>query len=67
MLKKVINLFLFLPLALLINPLEVLSKEKKGLVDKAIEDIIEAYNSSKIEDSEKSYTVKWMKKMGIGK
>ena len=36
-------------------------------VDKAIDDIIEAYNSSKIEDSEKSYTVKWMKKMGIGK
>ena len=36
-------------------------------VDKAIDDIIEAYNSSKIDDSEKSYTVKWMKKMGIGK
>ena len=37
----------------------------KYSVSNAIEDIIEAYESNKIDDSEKSYTVKWMKKLGL--
>ena len=39
--------------------------QPKYSVDKAIDDVIEAYKSNKIEDSEKSYTVKWMKKLGL--
>ena len=38
MLKKVINPILFLPLALLINPLDVLSNEKKNLIDQVLEE-----------------------------
>ena len=38
MLKKVINPILFLPLALIINSLEVLSNEKKGLIDRVLEE-----------------------------
>ena len=37
----------------------------KYSVSKAIEDIKEAYKFNKIKDSEKSYTVKWMKKLGL--
>ena len=39
--------------------------QPKYSVDKAIDDVIEAYKSNKIYDSEKSYTVKWMKKLGL--
>jgi len=38
MLKKIINPILFLPLALFINSLEVLSNEKKDLIDKVLEE-----------------------------
>ncbi len=38
MLKKVINPILFLPLALLINSLEVLSNEKKDFIEKVLEE-----------------------------
>ena len=38
MLKKVINPILFLPLALLINSLEVISIEKKDSIDKVLEE-----------------------------
>ena len=38
MLKKIINPILFLPLALFINSLEVLSNEKKDLIDKILEE-----------------------------
>ncbi|MCR8539392.1 MAG: TolC family protein [Prochlorococcus marinus CUG1439] len=38
MLKKVINPILFLPLALFINSLEVLSTEKKDFIDKILEE-----------------------------
>ena len=38
MLKKVINPILFLPLALCINSLDVLSNEKKDFIDKVLED-----------------------------
>ena len=38
MLKKVINPTLFLPLALFINTLEVLSNEKKDFIDKILEE-----------------------------
>ena len=38
MLKKVIKPFLFLPLALLINSLDVLSNEKKDIIDKVLEE-----------------------------
>ena len=38
MLKKVINPILFLPFALFINPLEVLSDEKKELIDNVLEE-----------------------------
>ena len=38
MLKKVINPILFLPLALLINSLDVLSHEKKNLIDQVLEE-----------------------------
>ena len=34
-------------------------------VSKAIDDIIEAFKSGKLVDCEKSYTVKWMKKLGL--
>ena len=37
----------------------------KYSVNQAIEDVISAYKSRKISDSEKSYTVKWMKKLGL--
>jgi len=39
--------------------------QPKYSVDKAIDDVIEAYKSNKINESEKSYTVKWMKKLGL--
>ena len=39
--------------------------QPKYSVDKAIDDVIEAYKSNKINESEKSYTVKWMKKLGV--
>ena len=39
--------------------------QPKYSVDKAIDDVIEAYKSNKIYESEKSYTVKWMKKLGL--
>ncbi len=38
MLKKIINPILFLPIALFINSLEVLSNEKKDLIDKVLEE-----------------------------
>ena len=38
MLKKVINPTLFLPLALFINTLEVLSNDKKDFIDKILEE-----------------------------
>ena len=38
MLKKVINPILFLPLALFIHSIEVLSNEKKSLIDKVLEE-----------------------------
>ncbi len=38
---------------------------QKYNVMNAIEDIIDSYNSGKIPESEKSYTVKWMKKIGL--
>ena len=38
MLRRVINPILFLPLALFIHSLEVLSNEKKGLIDKVLEE-----------------------------
>ena len=38
MLRRVINPILFLPLALFINSLEVLSNEKKDLIDKVLEE-----------------------------
>ncbi len=38
MFKKVINPILILPLALIINSLEVLSNEKKGLIDKVLDE-----------------------------
>ena len=38
---------------------------QKYKVMNAIEDIIDSYNSGKITESEKSYTVKWMKKIGL--
>jgi len=38
MLKKVINPILFLPLALLVNSPEVLSNEKKEIINKVIEE-----------------------------
>ncbi len=34
-------------------------------VSKAIEDIIDAFKSGKLSDSEECYTVKWMKKLGL--
>ena len=37
----------------------------KYSVKKAIDDIIEGYKSNLIQDSEKSYTVKWMIKSGL--
>ena len=38
MLKKVINPILFLPIALFVNSLEVLSNEKKGVIDEVLEE-----------------------------
>ena len=38
MIRKIINPILFLPLALFINSLEVLSNEKKDLIDKVLEE-----------------------------
>ena len=38
MLKKVINSILFMPLALFTNSLEVLSNEKKGSIQKVLEE-----------------------------
>ena len=38
MLKKVINLILFLPLALLSNSLEIKANEKQGFIDKVLEE-----------------------------
>ena len=38
MLKKVINPILFLPLAIFINSLEVLSNPKKDFIDKILEE-----------------------------
>ena len=38
MLKKVIKPILFLPIALLINSLDVLSNEKKNFIDKVLEE-----------------------------
>ena len=38
---------------------------QKYNVMNAIEDIIDSYKSGKIPESEKSYTVKWMKKIGL--
>ena len=38
MLKKIINPTLFLPIALFINSLEVLSSEKKSSIDKVLEE-----------------------------
>ena len=39
----------------------------KYSVDNAIDEIIEAFESGKIIDSEKCFTVKWMKTLGLAK
>ena len=38
MFRKVINPVLFLPIALFVNSLEVLSNEKKGIIDEVLEE-----------------------------
>ena len=39
----------------------------KYSVDIAIDEIIQAYTSGKLIDSEKCFTVKWMKTLGLAK